>query len=346
MLKVNRAHPRITKPRVALTRDSKTALISSALSIQDLISLGGLGSSNNLFVQEVEELLPQVERKAKQVTGFKRAIVKRLELDLENRLAQNPKGFGYLSTNKTNDNRDNEIFFSALVAKYFQNAGITPLVIPIDSFYSYTPGNTSLVAKVAIFNEGTNSQYGIILSGFSDSAIFTQKILEQVPHQFNAGLEMYQAAEPEIGRFVKQLKDFTEQVRFLVGRCNGDINKVLDKMTLPDVDRNDAQLLLAVSLLLADQQTWQGLWFEGKQRGTPLFIVAPQSFHDAMNRLNRSWGHGGLDYSYRADYLGKFELRRDDPESYEKLGLDFETFKQKVKPFFGAILLEDCTETR
>ena len=78
------------------------------------------------------------------------------------------------------------------------------------------------------------------------------------------------------------------------------------------------RLLLATSLLLTDKQLWQSLWYEGRPRGTPLFIITSQAFHDAMNRLNRSWGHGGVDYKYRANCsLGDFELPVDI-ETYEK----------------------------
>mgnify|MGYP001485686259 CR=1 FL=1 len=99
-----------------------------------------------------------------------------------------------------------------------------------------------------------------------------------------------------------------------------------------------SKLLLVTCLLLQDIQRWQDLWYENKVEGTPLYVVAPMVFHDAMNRLNASWGHGAFDYQYRAaNSLGDnakplFEPNIELP-NYREQGLSLEQFRQKVEEF-------------
>lgn len=249
------------------------------------------------------------------------------------------KGIGYLSASARHEKKAADF-----IARCFQERNVTPLVVPIDNFYKFIPGNPSLVSKTLIFNDmaqemNPGEEFAIILTGFSDSKIFTQNVLDQVPTQENAGLNI--SATTPLG---KDLMFFArKKLPLLIGTKKGDLNEVIREIVqTTDSPEEDVRLLLVTGLLLQDRQTWQSLWYEEKEKGTPLYIVAPMSFHDAMNRLNMTWGHGGTDYSYRASSsLGNY----DEPPledgvkltNYLDQGTSAEEFQRKIEPILARL---------
>ncbi|MCB9800610.1 MAG: hypothetical protein H6773_00305 [Pseudomonadales bacterium] len=250
------------------------------------------------------------------------------------------RGFGYLSSSVNHD-RKKERMTARYIADCFQakESPVQPIIVLVDDFYHFCPGNPSLVSKTQIFDEIAVEQlpsqdFAIVLSGFTESRIFTQSALKQVPYQDNAGLEL-----GKITQFGNELLYFASNgLRSLIEKNNGNLDAVLKQMSeAGNFPEDDVRLLLVTSLLLQDMQKWQNLWYESRKKGTPLYIVAPMSFHDAMNRLNFEWGHGGLDYRYRAsNSLGN----HDEPplennvttENYYNQGLSSNDFQRKVSP--------------
>lgn len=289
----------------------------------------GLNIFASKFVEELfETSLNEDERRRLEFTG--RAIL------WSNRNC----GFGYISSSVSHD-RGRELRVTKHIVDCFRRREnpVQPVVIPIDYFYRLFPSNPSLVMKVQTFDKVITRQHpaeesAIILSGFTESEIFTQSTLKQVPCQRSAGLDIFEPTQ-----FGKDLLEFAYgRLSSLIEKCNGDLRIVL-KIILEAGDflEEDARLLLVTGLLLQDAQRWQSLWYEGRERGTPLYIVAPMSFHDAMNRLNFGWGHGNLDYRYRAsNSLGN----HDEPplednvftEDYDKQGLSPDEFQRRVGP--------------
>lgn len=297
-------------------------------SFRHLLEQGNPETSSCPFVQE----LKKVRIKDGEETKLRR-IGRRIQWEDRN------GGIGYLSSSTGHD-RPKELLAAAYIAKCFSERKISTqaVVVPVDEFYRFTPGNSSLVGKTKIFNEVAEEQnpgqdFALILTGFTESDIFTQKVLEQVPTQNNAGLDIFKTT-----LFGKKLLKFaTEQLPLIIEREKGDLNAVLKKIIgTQDGQEKNARLLLATGLLLQDRQAWQDLWYEGRKKGTPLYIVAPMSFHDAMNRLNLGWGHGGIDYSRRASYsLGdnnKPPLEEIELQNYHEQGVSAEEFERRIKP--------------
>jgi hypothetical protein len=296
---------------------------------EELLSLGSLDTSPLEFVRELKEIkLSDDERYKLEIVGM------RILLQDVN------KGIGYLSSS-SGYNREKELKAAYYIAKCFskKNNPAQPVIVTIDGFYRFVPGNLSLVGKTLIFNEVATQQspgrdFALILTDFTGSNIFTQKILEQIPTQDNAGLNIY-----KITPFGEKLLKFAKkQLPLLMVQEKGDLNAVLKRIIGGgDVQEENAKLLLATGLLLQDCQTWQNLWYESRGKGTPLYIVAPMIFHDAMNRLNLSWGHGAIDYNYRANcsfgahneplFEDKVELR-----IYSEQGLRAKEFEERIGP--------------
>jgi len=302
---------------------------------RELVTQGDIEISTNPFVQRL---------KAQESEGVEvdRIDTSRLTIPIrkikrENRHA----GIGYLSTSENHDSQK-ELLATKYIVDAFKTRKVETksLIIPIDSFYKFIPSNASLVAKTELFNEIAGKQdsqqnYAIIISDFTGSNVFTQEVLEQIPTQRNAGLEIFSNTE-----FGIKLSDFSQKkLPIIIERANGDLRTVIS--VIGGGQERDARLLLATGLLLQDAQKWQGLSYENKEKGTPLYIVAPFSFHNAMNRLNFDWGHGGPDYRYRASCsLGDFdepvfgELKSyyDFSTIYHKEGLSQEEFRRRVEP--------------
>lgn len=299
-----------------------------------LLNQGNLDQSPIPFVKELREL--------------------KLSKDEEERLegarmwihgCDDNKGIGYLSSSSKHD-RTQEEKTALFIARCFKERKnpVRPLVLLIDNFYRFMPWRPSLVRKTLTFDEIASEQnpgqdFAIILTGFSDSEIFTQETLEQVPTQKNAGLELFAHTQ-----FGKDLLEFANgQLPLLMKEARGDLKAVLGKIVgTTGWPEEDGKLLLVTGLLLQDGQMWQSLWYEGKRKGTPLYIVAPMSFHDAMNRLNLAWGHGKLDYSYRASSsLGSWnEPPLEDGvklENYHKQGPSAQEFKRRINPILSQI---------
>lgn len=253
-------------------------------------------------------------------------------------------GFGYVSSSSMH-NGAQELKVVSYIARCFQERKTNPaqpVIVSIDDFYRFIPGRASLVAKTQIFDEIAQEQnpeqdFAIILTGFSDSEIFTREILESIPTQNKAGLDV-----SETTPFGRELLDFaTNQLQLLMEETKGDLNATLHELTKAGGSpEEDAKLLLVTGLLLQDRQTWQKLWYEGRKKGTSLYIVAPMSFHDAMNRLNLGWGHGVTDYSYRASCsLGnEGEPPLEDGvklKNYHDQGLSSQEFQRRVEPILN-----------
>ncbi len=243
-------------------------------------------------------------------------------------------GFGYCGTSD-DDEEDVGALVDGAVCGAFKDRGITPVLADIDTFYQYaTRGTLSIVGKVQRFDEdrlklGLPNEYAIILSGFGRSAIFESAALRDVPFQDNADLNI--ARMSGFGRRLLAASDLSE----LIARY-GDLDGL--RRILSERFGEDGRLFLVVSLLLQDRQAWQNLWYESARNegGTSLFLVAPPCFHDAMNRLNCSWGHGAVDYSYRAT-LGRRDQALygdEDKEAapYYTQGLPAEEFERRMRP--------------
>ena len=243
-------------------------------------------------------------------------------------------GIGYFASSTSVD-LEKESLSVAIVVNYFRkkSSSIKPLVIPVDDFYLYHLENTSLVVKTKKFNDvikNSGKDYVIILSGFSQSIIFSQSTLEDIPSQYEA-----QVYGSKLNNFGNKLMKFSDAMNrmFLEKKS---IDNVLNHVSKEGAHTNDAKLLLATSLLLQDCQKWQSLWYEGEEKGTSLYIVAPASFHDAMNRLNIFWGHSLGDYNYRASCsLGNNNeplfCENYQSTNYTKQGLSSKEFKLRVE---------------
>lgn len=304
----------------------REAMCTAAVGIDrdELLRLGDTNASADPFVMLVGEKMDEEIDAAELLPGIRRA---RTRIQMADRHA----GFGYASASADPD-QGNEASAAAYLAQGFRDQldPIDPVIVPVDQLYRYEPGVLSLVDKVTSLS-APDHRIAIVLSGFFQSDIFTDDVLKQVPAQDNAGLSPRQ-----FSAFGKRLDAFArERLPLMVARHGGDTSAVVDELGSAG-DRENARLLVAVGLLLQDKQRWQNLWYEYGE-GTPLYVVGPQSFHDAMNRLNMSWGHGTTDYSYRARAsLGAEELPLNEDEAvgrYHRQGLRAQAFEEKVGPF-------------
>lgn len=249
-------------------------------------------------------------------------------------------GFGYCSTEDA-DSADAEAIVVDLIVGAFRDRNIIPIKIDIDVFYGYAPRILSIVEKIRHFDterqeRGLPNRYAIVLTGFGESILFPTQALQSIPVQENAGLGILKNTE-----FGKLLSHTSNMLVYAIEQ-HGSLNALLEHTCSRFGE--DGNLFLATCLLLQDRQTWQELWYEwtGSEGGTSLFIVAPPCFHDAMNRLNLSWGHGHTDYAYRAT-LGRSDqaLSKDgeEPEPYHKQGLSSEEFERRMRPILNFIAL-------
>ena len=213
----------------------------------------------------------------------------------------------------------------------------------IDNFYKFIAEDPSIVMKTRYFREiaeqqNPNQDHAIILTGFTDSKIFAPSIIDKVPTQKNAGLELRQETE-----FGKKLFEFArKKLPKIIKEKNGNLEEVLNYLRNEGkFIEEDAQLLLVTCLLLVDAQNWQNLTSEHEREiHTALYIVAPQPFHNAINRLNESWGHGMTEYSYRASLSlganGTSPLEDEQKDNIKpghmlKQGLSAEEFQRRIE---------------
>lgn len=267
------------------------------------------------------------------------------ELRFELHMKEQNNGFGYVATSQ-DDGRDDAVAITAHIAESFRTKTppVQTTIIPIDEFYRFKPEGLSLVYKTTTFDAMTRDKHPdtdrvIILTGFHDSSVFDEQTLQQIPTQENAGL--VRTNETELGKY---LSEFAKNILPpLMEEKQGDIIAVLQ--TIVEYTQGvvgDAKLLLATALLLQDCQLWQNLVYEGREKGTPLFIVAPLSFHDAMNRINEVGSHSGRDYLYRASMsLGAIENLRPDttptlPNAHNQ-GLSAKSYRDRIQPLLSQL---------
>jgi hypothetical protein len=217
-------------------------------------------------------------------------------------------GPGFVSTSlKTNPVLENAWTRAAVKAFEQSDMNATPLVVPVDTFYSYAPGEISLVEKVKYFNmevesSGTAERYALVLGGFSRSAVFTGEALEAVPFQKTAGLLLQ--GESKFGALIDG-SDWRSLVRSSLAK-SGSIEGALALLVALNSEQGTETArrvghLLCMTLVLGDKQQWQDLWYSSSlEQGAAFFIVGPQTYHEAQCRLNFFWGHGQQDYHSRA----------------------------------------------
>ena len=319
---------------------------SVELNFQELIRLGDLETSTDSFVTLVKRDFVRLEQRIKEV-GSSQVGIHNAEYLKTIRMVQSHfqlcetinMGIGYLSSSVSHD-QEKEVLTAAIVAELFQKHenGLKPIVLPIDLFYQYLPAILGLVEKTLTFNYDASQQgikYALLLTGFTKSKVFTEEVLTLVPTQTNAGLSLPYSSMAEFGLHLYAFSEkLPELMREESGKVSRGVRRIMgDNPALED----DAKLLVATGLLLQDKQTWQKLWYEGQDDGTPLFIVAPISFHHAMNRMNLGWGHGVCDYNYRArcslgaPYTHLFGPITK-PINYHDMGLSSKEFQLKVEP--------------
>jgi len=334
------ANEEFKNPNLELPPQQEYSLHSKFIKgYKELLSQGSLDNSSSPFITELRTIeLSDTEREQLKISG--RRIL----------YFTSHKGFGFLSSSLSG-NRKTELKTTAYIAECFsRNTNpAQPVIVSIDQFYKFVPGNPSLVQKTKIFNEIAKEQnpgkdFALIISNFTESNIFTKEVLEQIPTQHSAGLEQITSSSSNIGY---ALDNFSKTLlQRLLEKEKGDLNKVLIKIIEDgNTQENNAKLLLAAGLLLADRQTWQDLWYEMQTSGTPLYIIAPFIFHHAMNRLNFFWGHGNVDYEYRASAsLGD----NSDPPfeepvnvSYHTGGLSTQVFESRIGPLLKSLAIRN-----
>lgn len=333
---------------------------------KNLIALGEIERSSHSVVTAVREALGSLDEKLAVHSNGKIQSVEDRRLGYvrwisETANPQNPQGFGYLASSLEYD-AEKETLWAGVAVDAFQKAGFHPLVLPIDDFYRYIPDSwrlmcphTSLTFKVRQLSaekmyDKQKKPYALVLTGFTQSKVFSATTINEIPHQDDAGF-LYSHYTP----FAKSLYDFSKnKFPLLLVHEHGSLQNLLFSFAqkISGVREEDIRLLAATALMLADGQSWQSLWHVG----IPLYVVAPKPFHDAMNRLNFCWGHGAMDYQYRAMHSlrannypifevidGKFKTESDfrkefNLENYiaspdpRMKGLDAKEFEQRLNP--------------
>jgi hypothetical protein len=263
-------------------------------------------------------------------------------------------GHGLISSSGGYD-RNKEITWAAAIARLFRDRNNQPnqparptklVVVPVDIFYRYIPGNPSWVSKAEILQNqtsGDGNDYAIILTGFTESSVFLDTVIGDIPTAGVAGFRTWleELDKPSSKFQIKMTKTYQEIAR-IIERENGDINSAIQVLMSKKrgVSEEDARLLMAVFLLSRDPTKWQGL-SEGDE-GVGLFIVAPLALHQAIIRLTGGIGDEN-NYTYRAD-RGGYEAHLKplseissgepfDPNSYQKPGLSLVDFQRRIAPF-------------
>ncbi len=254
------------------------------LTREDLIRLGDIDDPSTKYTRQLQGFIASQENlyrelqcltadTSKEVHGEIRRVLRRLVL-------RDPArgGIGYL-TSSLGQNTEYENMWTGLVAKTFKERPAKPIVIEIDALFSFYPKSPSLVRKVKMFSEGgTADQEGIpyvlVASGVTDSKLFPKRVMERIPRQTQVPNELEKF-------FVNSFQDMlrnTSSPLDLLERWK----KIVPK-TVENIDE-DINVLLAWCLLRA-LGNWQGLWYEGEEKGVGLYIVAPAYFHDAIIRV-------------------------------------------------------------
>ncbi|MDD4617153.1 MAG: hypothetical protein PHW76_08610 [Alphaproteobacteria bacterium] len=308
------------------------------LSYDNLLKLGDIETSENPFVAKVRSIQGREQEivavlapdEPAQSKILDKIAFQTLTIELSDRCA----GFGYASSNE-NGGSDKEALISSFIVSAFKASGmkVEPLLLSVVDYYSYQPEKLSLVGKTKSitreeFKENGKPQHAIVLSDFSNSDLFSARVMTEIPCQDALGLA-YNCCDEKLKSFGERLRAFSYEQLPLIVEENGGINQTVATLSeatsaTSEDERHDLKMLLATSLLLQDRQMWQDLWYE-TGTGVPLFIVAPKCFHDAMNRVNLAWGHGSVDYHYRAGN----SLEASDASLFEGI----EPAKEKIIPY-------------
>ncbi|MDD4878344.1 MAG: hypothetical protein PHO02_04900 [Candidatus Nanoarchaeia archaeon] len=330
--------------------------MANGISEEELIAIGDLETSSQPYVAGVRDILNNLENKLKEassglITSFENPAINRVTMPILLQ-TEKPRGFGYVASSFEH-NKSMETLWAAIIAKAFMDSELNfhPVVMPIDEYYRFMPSYLSIVGKTEEISkrkmrDNSGRPYAVVLSGFTESAVFRQEVLRQMPNQHEIFGE---TGIKEPISMIKEFRDFnTYSSERIFTEQDGNIKGALEELSKYG-KKEDAELLLCSALLLHDQQMWQNLWYECKE-GIPLYIVAPFEFHEAMDRINMNWGHGPLDYNYRAGYSlrsnryppigvvdGKLKedieyLEEEEPELIYKKGIKGAEFEARIKP--------------
>ena len=334
--------------------------MTNGISEEELVAIGDLETSSNPYVAEVRDTLNNLEKRLSEassglITNFENPAIDRVTMPMILQ-TEKPHGFGYVASSFEH-NKSMETLWAAIIAKAFIDSELNfnPVVMPIDEYYQFMPSYLSIVGKTTEISrrkmrDNSGRPYTFVLTGFTDSAIFRQDVLEMIPNQYEIYGDSVTGRKP-----ISVVKEFEEFSRYTTAELfvnnKGNLKGVIEALSNYG-KKDDAELLLCSTLLLHDQQMWQSLGYGGcKEEGVPLYIVAPFEFHEAMNRMNISWGHCPLDYNYRAHHSlrangyppisvidGKLKqeieyLEEKKPELFYKKGIKGEEFETRIKPF-------------
>ncbi len=278
------------------------------LSEHDLIEIGTVATSRHPFVSEVRRILPNLDDmlKVEYGIGLGHPPVKDFS---ENVMIAPNKGHGYVASSRDHDIQKELLWTSVVVSALQKNVchSFEPLVLPVDVLYQYQPEVCDLTKKVFYFNPIFNSEgknYFFILSDFCSSALYDEKTLTDIPSQEELGGlgEEHQYLERKYGlTFGGASRKFYDVIADSLKRCDGNVKNTLSDLQSRyfSVDPDDVKLLVAATLLNS-MGNWQRLWYESRGNGVPLYIIAPEAFHHALNNLRIFDGHSHYEYQYRA----------------------------------------------
>lgn len=336
--------------------------MEKGLSEEEIIAIGDLETSSHPYVAEVRNTLNNLEKRLSEassglITSPSDRTIKRIMAPMA-LMTRKPRGFGFVASSFEH-NKSMETLWAAIIAKAFMESGINfhPIVMPVDEYYRYMPSYLSIVGKTTEISErkrrdNSGRPYAMVLTGFTNSVVFRQDVLQEMPNQYEIYGDSVTGRKPI--SVVKEFEEFsTYASERIFGEQKGSLNGVINALS-KEGSKKDAELLLCSVLLLHDCQMWQNLWYECKE-GIPLYIVAPFEFHESMDRINLNWGHGALDYSYRAQFLranryppisvadGKLKdeleyLEEEESELIYKRGLKGAEFEARIKPILEKFL--------
>lgn len=286
---------------MTLDQSEEELRLSSQITGAQLLEIGEIDESPDSFVQEVAALLASNSALEDQLMAESGGLIntvdspdlhplKKLQTHLE---CGTPGQCHYFATS-AHHNQPRESLYAAMLSKIATASGYHPLVIPIDAFYQYqgvpTDSDPSIVRKTRYFGEQNpvsqrdGLKHLIILTNVSASPLFDEKILRRVPMEAVAlGTDKFRDFVSY--KLAPAIKQYGGPVRFL--------EEMIKKS--PGIE-DDIRLGICAAMLASNQREWQRLFHSP----VPLIIAAPQSFHDALNRISNGSGGWGMEYMYRA----------------------------------------------
>ncbi len=308
------------------------------LTEQDLIRIGTIESSTHPYVTAVRESLPRLDEllRGEYGVGIEHPQIDQFIGDLR---TASTKGHGYVASSRYHG-AQKELLWTSNAASTLQNNNnnnnVEPILIPVDTFFQYRPEEFDLTDKVHFFNpiySPNKKKYFIVLSDFCSSQLFDEQTLTDMPSQEQLGMRLGSKSSNEYIVFSDPRNKFDEKIVSALRKSDGHVDKMLTDLQsqYSTVASNDVKLLVATKIL-NKMSNWQKLWYENSD-GVPLYIVAPEAFHHAMNKIRMHDGHTPYEYQYRAQSLAKdfpiLELvdgkidslyLNDDSNPYEKMG--------------------------